>query len=61
MALGMITPAVAVIFVIVVLIIFGPGKLPSVGKGIGKGISEFKREVKSETKEETNSTEKTTT
>jgi sec-independent protein translocase protein TatA len=27
----------------VVLIIFGPGKLPAVGKSIGKGIREFRK------------------
>lgn len=36
------TPTVAVIILIIALIIFGPGKLPELGKGLGKGIKEFK-------------------
>ncbi|KUO62679.1 MAG: preprotein translocase subunit TatA [Gracilibacter sp. BRH_c7a] len=39
---GMITPTVAVIVLVIALIIFGPGKLPELGKGLGKGIKEFR-------------------
>lgn len=39
---GIVTPAVAVIVLIIALIIFGPGKLPELGKGLGKGIKEFR-------------------
>ena len=39
---GMITPTVAVILLVIALIIFGPGKLPELGRGLGKGIKEFK-------------------
>ncbi len=39
---GMITPTVAIIVLVIALIIFGPGKLPELGKGLGKGIKEFK-------------------
>lgn len=28
------------------LIVFGPGKLPDVGKAIGRGLSEFRRAAK---------------
>jgi len=31
---------------IIVLIIFGPGKLPELGKGLGKGIREFKEAMR---------------
>ncbi|HSH34980.1 twin-arginine translocase TatA/TatE family subunit [Schnuerera sp.] len=34
-----------VIFVLV-LLIFGPSKLPEIGKSLGKGINEFKRASK---------------
>ncbi|MGI6451810.1 MAG: twin-arginine translocase TatA/TatE family subunit [Desulfitobacteriia bacterium] len=40
--LGMITPTVAVIILIIALIFFGPGKLPELGKSLGRGIKEFK-------------------
>jgi sec-independent protein translocase protein TatA len=32
-----------IIVLVVVLIIWGPGKLPDVGAGIGRGIREFRR------------------
>lgn len=32
-----------ILILVIALIIFGPGKLPEVGKAIGKGISEFKK------------------
>lgn len=41
----MITPTVAVILLIIILVVFGPGKLPGVGKAVGKTISNFKREM----------------
>ena len=39
---GVVTPTVAIIVLVIALIIFGPGKLPELGKGLGKGIKEFK-------------------
>lgn len=41
----MITPTVAIILLIIILVIFGPGKLPGVGKALGKTMSNFKREI----------------
>lgn len=32
-----------VIVLVIALIIFGPGKLPEVGKALGKAIGEFKK------------------
>jgi sec-independent protein translocase protein TatA len=32
-----------IIVLVVILIIWGPGKLPDVGAGIGKGIREFRK------------------
>lgn len=40
--LGMGAPELLVILVLVVLI-FGAGKIPELGRGIGEGISNFKR------------------
>jgi len=39
---GLGVPELIVIFVIA-LIVFGPKKLPELGKALGKGIAEFKR------------------
>ncbi|MEQ8169876.1 MAG: twin-arginine translocase TatA/TatE family subunit [Candidatus Eremiobacterota bacterium] len=36
-------PTEWLIILVIALIIFGPGKLPDVGKGIGKALSEFKK------------------
>jgi len=35
-------PMEMIVVLIVVLIIFGAGKLPEIGKALGKGIKEFK-------------------
>lgn len=35
------------IILVLALIIFGPGKLPEVGKAVGKSLKEFKGAVKS--------------
>ena len=35
-----------IVLLIVALIVFGPGKLPQVGKALGKGINEFRRAAK---------------
>lgn len=42
-----------ILILVIALIIFGPGKLPSVGASIGKAINEFKKASKELTKEET--------
>lgn len=39
---GLGVPELIVIFVIA-LVVFGPKKLPDLGKALGKGIAEFKR------------------
>lgn len=31
------------VILVVVLVVFGPGKLPEVGRGIGRAIAEFRR------------------
>ncbi len=41
---GLGAPEIIIILVIA-LIIFGPGKLPDLGKAIGKGIRDFKTAV----------------
>ena len=32
-----------VVLLVVILILFGPGKLPDVGKALGKAVGEFRR------------------
>jgi len=40
-----------VLVLVIALVVFGPGKLPEVGKAIGRGISEFKGAMNGDTKE----------
>jgi sec-independent protein translocase protein TatA len=44
--MGHIGLAELVVLLVVVLILFGPGKLPDVGKALGKAVGEFRRGVK---------------
>jgi len=48
---GLGMPELIVILVIIV-IIFGAGKLPEIGAGIGKGIKNFKKATRDEEKPE---------
>ncbi|MGE5371744.1 MAG: twin-arginine translocase TatA/TatE family subunit [Solirubrobacterales bacterium] len=41
--LGNVGPWELILILAIALIIFGPGKLPDVGKSLGKGINEFRR------------------
>lgn len=45
LALGIGLPEIVVILV-VVLLVFGPSKLPQLGEGIGKMLRGFKKEMK---------------
>jgi sec-independent protein translocase protein TatA len=40
---GLFQPMHLILILIIVLIIFGPGKLPELGKSIGKAIRGFKQ------------------
>ena len=42
---GLGMPELLVILVII-LVVFGAGKLPKIGEGLGKGISNFKKSIK---------------
>jgi len=41
-----------IIILVIILIIFGAGKLPEIGSGIGKGIKNFKKATSGEIEEE---------
>ena len=45
---GLFQPMHLIIILVVVLIIFGPGKLPEIGEGIAKSIKSFKKMMKDE-------------
>jgi len=34
------------IILVIILVVFGAGKLPQIGEGLGKGISNFKKSLK---------------
>ncbi|MEO7035773.1 MAG: twin-arginine translocase TatA/TatE family subunit [Polyangiaceae bacterium] len=41
--MGSLSPIHWVIVLIIVLLVFGPGRLAGVGKGLGEGIRSFKK------------------
>jgi sec-independent protein translocase protein TatA len=41
-----------IIILVIILIIFGAGKLPEIGSGIGKGIKNFKKATTAEIEDE---------
>jgi sec-independent protein translocase protein TatA len=42
---GLLQPMHLLVILVIVLIIFGPGKLPELGSSIGKAIKGFKRSM----------------
>lgn len=42
-----------ILILVIALVVFGPKKLPEIGKALGKGLKEFKQETSGERKEET--------
>ncbi len=43
---GLFQPMHLILILLIVLIIFGPGKLPELGEGLGKSIREFKKAMR---------------
>ncbi|WP_067624258.1 twin-arginine translocase TatA/TatE family subunit [Alicyclobacillus acidiphilus] len=43
MVLGNIGPSGLILILVALLLVFGPRKLPEIGKGFGKGLREFRR------------------
>jgi sec-independent protein translocase protein TatA len=67
MPLG-IHPGFLLVLLVIVLIVFGPGKLPDLGAAVGRGIREFRKEsdrvldeMKSPAAEKASSTTSSTT
>ena len=56
---GLFRPMHLLLILFIVLIIFGPGKLPEIGEGLGKSIKSFKKAFsdKDEPKDEPKSIE----
>jgi sec-independent protein translocase protein TatA len=54
---GLFQPMHMIIILVVVLVVFGPGKLPELGEGLAKGINSFKRGMK-DLKESKDTTDK---
>jgi len=46
---NLFTPTHLVIILIIALLVFGPRKLPELGKGLGEGIKGFKEGIKGAT------------
>ena len=47
-----------ILILVIVLIVFGAGKLPSVGRSLGQAITEFKESVSPKDREKSDSDEK---
>jgi|DewCreStandDraft_1066081.scaffolds.fasta_scaffold14770_3 sec-independent protein translocase protein TatA len=45
MGAGLFQPGHLLVILLIILIIFGPGKLPELGSALGNGIREFKRAI----------------
>ena len=43
MGLGALQPGHLIVILVIVLLIFGPGKLPELGKAVGEGLRELKK------------------
>lgn len=43
--MGSLSPVHWIIVIVVVLLLFGPGRLAGVGKGLGEGIRSFKKGI----------------
>jgi len=43
---GLLQPMHLILILLIVLVIFGPGKLPELGAGLGKSIRGFKKAMK---------------
>ena len=57
---GLLQPSHLLLIALVAILVFGPSKIPELGKGLGEGIKNFKKGMKEATeavKSEANKTE----
>ena len=52
MGVGVLQPWHIIVVLVIVLVIFGPGKLPMLGKAVGDTVKDFKKAVTDEPKPE---------
>jgi sec-independent protein translocase protein TatA len=52
MGVGVLQPWHVIVILVIVLVIFGPGKLPMLGKAVGDTVRDFKKAVSDEPKPE---------
>jgi len=45
MGVGVLQPWHLIVIVVIVLVIFGPGKLPMLGKAVGDSVRDFKKAI----------------
>jgi sec-independent protein translocase protein TatA len=50
--MGSLSPIHWLIVIVIVLLVFGPGRLAGVGKGLGEGIRQFKKGLNEDGEEE---------
>ena len=56
MGRGLFQPLHLLVILFIVLIIFGPGKLPQIGEGLGKSIRGFKKAMSEKEDDKTEAT-----
>jgi sec-independent protein translocase protein TatA len=52
MGVGVLQPWHVIVILVIVLVVFGPGKLPMLGKAVGDTMRDFKKAVSDEPKPE---------
>jgi sec-independent protein translocase protein TatA len=50
--MGSLSPIHWIIVLVIVLLLFGPGRLAGVGKGLGEGIRSFKKGISEDSDED---------
>jgi sec-independent protein translocase protein TatA len=61
MGLGALQPGHLIVVLVIVLLIFGPGKLPELGKAMGDGLRELKKATGGEDRKDAATTAAATT